>query len=131
MAEEKRMFALGFFDGVHLGHQALLKECCALATEMNCGTAAITFENHPKSLFAGPVPLISTVRDRQQLLHRYGIAQVHTYPVTPEVMGMPWEAFLEELLEKGAAGFVCGDDFHFGRKGEGNPQKLAEFCEAR
>ena len=131
MAEAKYLFALGFFDGVHLGHQALLKECCALATEMNCGTAAITFENHPKSLFAGPVPLISTVRDRQQLLHRYGIAQVHTYPVTPEVMGMPWEAFLEELLEKGAAGFVCGDDFHFGRKGEGNPQKLAEFCEAR
>ena len=131
MAEEKRMFALGFFDGVHLGHQALLKECCRLAADTNCKTAAITFENHPKSLFAGPVPLISTIHDRCRLLQDYGIDHVCVYPVTREVMGKPWEAFLEELLEKGAAGFVCGDDFHFGRKGEGNPQKLAEFCEAR
>ncbi len=68
MAEAKYMFALGFFDGVHLGHQALLKECCRLAQQENCETAAITFEKHPTSLFAGPVPLISTVRDRQRLL---------------------------------------------------------------
>ena len=131
MADHKRIYALGFFDGVHLGHQALLKECCRLAQQENCETAAITFEKHPKSLFAGPVPLISTVRDRQRLLECYGIRHIHIYPVTPEVMGMPWEAFLEELLAEGAVGFVCGDDFHFGRKGEGNPQKLAEFCEAR
>ena len=131
MAEAKYVFALGFFDGVHLGHQMLLKECCRLAAEMNCQTAAITFENHPKSLFAGPVPLISTIRDRQRLLEQYGIRHVRTYPVTPDVMGMPWEVFLEELVESGAVGFVCGDDFHFGRKGEGNPRKLAEFCAAR
>ena len=131
MAEAKYVFALGFFDGVHLGHQMLLKECCRLAAEMNCQTAAITFENHPKSLFAGPVPLISTVRDRQRLLEQYGIRHVRTYPVTPDVMGMPWEVFLEELVESGAVGCVCGDDFHFGRKGEGNPRKLAEFCAAR
>lgn len=131
MADHKRIFALGFFDGVHLGHQMLLKECCRLAADMNCETAAITFDNHPKSLFAGPVPLISTIQDRHRLLRKYGISHVHTYPVTPEVMGMPWEAFLEELMEYGAVGFVCGDDFHFGRKGEGNPQRLAEFCEAR
>ena len=131
MVSSKYIFALGFFDGVHLGHRALLKTCCALAEQTNSETAAITFEAHPKSLFAGPVPLISTVRDRQRLLHHYGICHIHTYPVTAEVMGMPWEAFLEELLEKGAAGFVCGDDFHFGRKGEGNPQRLAQFCEER
>ena len=131
MAEAKYIFALGFFDGVHLGHQALLKECCHLAQQENCETAAITFEAHPKSLFAGPVPLISTVQDRQRLLQLYGICHIRTYPVTPEVMGMPWEAFLEELLTEGAVGFVCGDDFHFGCKGEGNPQRLAQFCEER
>ena len=131
MADHRRIFALGFFDGVHLGHQMLLKECCRLAADMNCETAAITFDNHPKSLFAGPVPLISTIHDRHRLLRKFGIAHVHTYPVTPEVMGMPWESFLEELMGYGAVGFVCGDDFHFGRKGEGNPQRLAEFCETR
>ena len=131
METNKYIFTLGFFDGVHLGHQALLKACCDLAAELNCETAAITFESHPKSLFADPVPLISTVRDRQRLLEQYGIRFVRTYPVNREVMGMPWEAFLEELMEMGAVGFVCGDDFHFGRKGEGNPQKLKEFCEER
>ena len=131
METNKYIFTLGFFDGVHLGHQALLKACCDLAAELNCETAAITFESHPKSLFTDPVPLISTVRDRQRLLEQYGIRFVRTCPVNREVMGMPWEAFLEELMEMGAVGFVCGDDFHFGRKGEGNPQKLKEFCEER
>ena len=131
MASSKRIFALGFFDGVHLGHQALLKACCGLAAQENCETAAITFEHHPKSLFAGPVPLISTIRDRCRLLQTYGIGHVCVYPVTPEVMGKPWEVFLEELMEKGAVGFVCGDDFRFGRKGEGNSQRLAEFCAAK
>ena len=128
---DKRIFALGFFDGVHLGHQALLRECCRLAAEMNCGTAAITFEKHPKSLFAGPVPLISTVSDRIHLLEQYGIGHVRVYPVTQTVMGKPWEDFLEELVTLGAVGFVCGDDFHFGRRGEGNPDKLTRFCEER
>ena len=130
MADTKYIFALGFFDGVHLGHQALLRECCRLAAEMNCGTAAITFEHHPKSLFAGPVPLISTVSDRIHLLEQYGIGHVRVYPVTHDVMGKPWEEFLGELVALGAAGFVCGDDFHFGRKGEGNSEKLAQFCAA-
>ena len=49
---EKRIFALGFFDGVHLGHQALLKACTAMAEAMGSKTAAITFENHPQSLFS-------------------------------------------------------------------------------
>ena len=128
---EKRIFALGFFDGVHLGHQALLTACRRLAEEMNSETAAVTFEHHPKSLFAGPVPLISTVRDRIHLLEQYGIRHVRVYPVTFEVMGKPWEEFLEELMAQGAAGFVCGDDFRFGRRGEGDPQKLSQFCAAR
>ena len=131
MDSSKKIFALGFFDGVHLGHQALLQACCALAAQMDCETAAITFETHPKSLFSGPVPLISTVHDRTRLLQQYGMNHVHPYPVTPEVMGMPWEDFLEELLEYGAAGFVCGDDFRFGHRGEGNSEKLKSFCVRR
>ena len=47
MKQNKRIFALGFFDGVHLGHQALLDECVRLARAMDVQTAAITFESHP------------------------------------------------------------------------------------
>ena len=130
MREEKRVFALGFFDGVHLGHQALLRECRALARRLDCRTAAITFDAHPQSLFtAHPPALISTVRSRRLLLSRYGIDTVREYPVVREVMSMPWRDFLEQLLADGAVGFVCGDDFRFGSRGAGDVHKLRTLCE--
>ena len=132
MNHEKRIFALGFFDGVHLGHQALLDECVRLAKAMDVETAAITFESHPQSLFRSDVPpLLTTLQDRFRLLLRYGIEHVYPFPVTQKVMSTPWEAFLEELMESGAVGFVCGDDFRFGSRGEGNAEKLRQFCRDR
>ena len=129
MKDEKRIYALGFFDGVHLGHQALLKECCRLAREKACAAAAITFDAHPQSLFSETPPaLISTVRDRNLLLQSYGIDHIHTFPVAKEVMSTTWETFLEQLLQEGAVGFVCGEDFRFGHRGEGNAEKLRGFC---
>lgn len=129
MKNEKRIYALGFFDGVHIGHQALLQACHTLALQLGCKTAAITFDAHPKSLFSDQPPaLITSAWDRQNLLRQYGVEHIHCFPVTKEVMSTPWETFLEQLVEHGAVGFVCGDDFHFGHRGEGNTQKLQEFC---
>ena len=130
MDHNKRIFALGFFDGVHLGHQALLAECVRLARAMDVETAAITFESHPQSLFRADVPpLLSTLQDRFRLLLRYGIDHVYPLPVTEAVMGKDWREFLLELMESGAAGFVCGDDFRFGHRGEGTAETLKAFCE--
>lgn len=128
----KRIYALGFFDGVHRGHQALLTACCNLAAENSLETAAITFENYPQSLFFdNPPPLINTVSDRRRLLCHFGITHVKLLPVTKKVMSTNWRDFLQGLLDCGAAGFVCGDDFHFGSRGEGNAQKLQKFCEEK
>ena len=130
--KKNMIFALGFFDGVHLGHQALLAECVRLAEQMDAQTAAITFENHPQSLFRADVPpLLSTLHDRFRLLLRYGVEHVYPFPVTAEVMGKPWQEFLEELIVCGAVGFVCGDDFRFGRGGAGSADTLLEFCRER
>ena len=132
MNHEKRIFALGFFDGVHLGHQALLAECVRLAKAMDVETAAITFEAHPQSLFRSDVPpLLTTLQDRFRLLLRYGIDHIYPFPVNQKVMSTPWEDFLEELMACGAVGFVCGDDFRFGSRGEGNAEKLRQFCRER
>ena len=128
----KRIYALGFFDGVHRGHQALLAACCDLAAENNCETAAITFENHPQSLFSdNPPPQINTVADRKRLLRHFGITHVELLPVTKEVMSTNWREFLNDLVDHGAAGFVCGDDFRFGSRGEGDATKLQAFCAER
>ena len=130
--KQNYVFALGFFDGVHRGHQALLAECVRMAKAMDVETAAITFEAHPQSLFRSDVPpLLTTLQDRFRLLLRYGIDHVYPFPVTPKVMSTPWEDFLEELLGSGAVGFVCGDDFRFGSRGEGNAEKLRQFCRDR
>lgn len=130
MKTKRRIYALGFFDGVHLGHQALLEACRALAAQLGCETAAITFDAHPKTLFSDHAPaLITSAWDRQNLLRQYGMSHIHCFPVTEEVMSTPWYIFLQQLAEQGAVGFVCGDDFHFGFKGEGNAQKLQLFCQ--
>ena len=130
--KQNYVFALGFFDGVHRGHQALLAECVRMAKAMDVETAAITFESHPQSLFRSDVPpLLTTLQDRFRLLLRYGIDHVYPFPVSQKVMSTPWEDFLEELMACGAVGFVCGDDFRFGSRGEGNAEKLRQFCRER
>ena len=130
--EKKKIIALGFFDGVHLGHQALLAECVRLARAHDCQPAAITFLQHPQSLFVSEPPaLLTGAADRDALLGRYGMEQICKLPVTEEVMSTPWETFLEQLLEQGAAGFICGHDFRFGHRGEGSPEKLTRFCAGR
>ena len=128
----KKIFALGFFDGVHLGHQALLARCCTIAQKQGAKACAITFRQHPQSLFLDDPPkLINKEQDRQNLLRQYGIGPIISYPVVKEIMSMPWEDFLNELVKHGAVGFVCGNDFRFGNRGEGNAQKLIAYCRER
>ena len=54
--KEKVIYALGFFDGVHLGHQALLRSCRMLADSCDCRAAAVTFSSHPDTLVLGNTP---------------------------------------------------------------------------
>ena len=72
--KERTIYALGFFDGVHLGHQALLSACKALAGQENCAAGVITFDAHPDTLVLGKTPaLINTSADRACLLRQYGM----------------------------------------------------------
>ena len=66
---DKTIYALGFFDGVHIGHQALLRACRNLAKEHGTRTGVVTFANHPDALVFGAAPgLINTPEDRELLL---------------------------------------------------------------
>lgn len=126
---KKKIFALGFFDGVHLGHQALLEACCRMAVHREAMACAITFACHPRALFTqSPPALINSTEDRTALLRARNIAEILVFPVTAERMGQNWRDFLAELLTEGAVGFVCGDDFRFGHRGEGDAGKLQAFC---
>ena len=133
MKSEKRVIALGFFDGVHLGHGALLSLCARRSAELNALPAAFTFDLHPSALIPGkePVPLLTTPADRTGLMERlYGIQEVIIAHYDKAMMTMPWREFITDFLvrDHAAVHLVVGHDFHFGYKGEGDPQKLQTLC---
>ena len=117
----KTIYALGFFDGVHVGHAALLDRCKTLAREENYRAGVVTFAAHPDTLVLGNTPpLINTPYDREKLLReRFSMEQVVTLPFDEQMHTMPWRDFLNMLIrDYAAAGFVCGEDFRFGYRGE-------------
>lgn len=128
------IYALGFFDGVHLGHQALLGACRELANKLSCKAGAVTFTTHPLAVVSGDAPkLINTPADRKKLLsEQFCMDTVVEIAFNQEIMELPWTAFLSLLqAEYGAAGFVCGDDFRFGYQGEGTAADLQTYCRQR
>ena len=130
--KEKTIYALGFFDGVHVGHQALLSACRELADATGALAGAVTFTAHPDTLVSGHSPaLINSPEDRKMLLQQHHIDMVLELPFDRTMMQMPWQEFFRLLREHyGAAGFVCGDDFRFGYRGEGDREKLCAACAA-
>ena len=131
--KEKTIYALGFFDGVHLGHQALLRACKTKATEYGCRAGVLTFTHHPESLVPGKPPVqINSSEDRKLLLKGYGMDAVAELPFDDALMQMPWRDFIRMLRSEpyNAAGFVCGSDFCFGHKREGTAEILQQYCKA-
>ncbi len=128
--QHNTVYALGFFDGVHAGHAALLTACKTLAKETGCRAAVVTFTSHPDALVSGAAPgLINSVSDRELLLRHFGMDEVIALPFDKAMMTMHYMTFFRMLRSRyGAAGFVCGHDFRFGNRGEGNAQKLLDAC---
>ena len=127
--KQRKIYALGFFDGVHLGHRALLDACCRMAAEQNATPCAVTFDLPPGAVLQNQKPnMLNTVRDRQRLLRQYGAQEILLLKTDSKTLSMFWTAFLEMLMEDGAVGFVCGYDFRFGKNGEGNAEKLSAFA---
>ncbi len=128
------VIALGFFDGVHLGHQALLRQTKARAQALGLPALAITFDAHPQSLLRGTaVPLLTDCRERARLMRECcHMDRVLLLPFDRELMSMPWDTFLRQmLLEQLHAGWlVCGEDFRFGNRGIGTAALLADACRA-
>ena len=132
MADRQRVIALGFFDGVHLGHGALLRRAREVADQTGALACAVTFDHHPRDLIRGePTPLINTHQERIILMQRYyGMDQVLVLPFDRSMMEMPWREFATHILSQqmGAVHVVAGHDYHFGYRGEGNAQRLEEVC---
>ena len=131
MADQKRVIALGFFDGIHIGHAALLQRTCERAAEIGAVPSALSFDVHPDTLVLGkPVPLINSSAGRADLIRRlFGIENVIFIHFDRTVMQMPWQDFVQTLItEMNAVWVVVGHDFRFGWKGQGTAEKLRAYC---
>ena len=132
MSSKERVIALGFFDGVHLGHAALLRRTAEEAAARGAVPAVFTFDRVPKEVVTGiPCPLINSPEDRADLVRRlYGIRDVIMVPFDDAMRTTPWDVFVEELLVKRyhAVHLVAGHDHRFGHKNQGSPELLQEKC---
>lgn len=128
----ERVIALGFFDGVHLGHGALLRRAAEEAKKRGCESAVFTFDRPPKEVITGvPCPLINSPEDRAELVKRlYGIDEMLMVPFDDEMRTTPWDRFVTDILvgRYGAVHLVAGHDHHFGHKNRGSPELLREKC---
>ena len=129
---KERVIALGFFDGVHLGHAALLRRTAEEAAARGVTPAVFTFDRVPKEVLTGiPCPLINSPEDRANLVRRlYGIRDVIMVPFDDEMRTTAWDDFVTEILVKRyhAVHLVAGHDHHFGHKNQGSPELLIQKC---
>ena len=132
MSISSKVIALGFFDGVHRGHGALLRRAAEEAHRRGVRSAVFTFAQPPKEVVSGvPVPLINSPEDRAWLAKTlYGIDEIIMVPFDHEMMTTSWSDFVTEILVKRyhAVHLVAGHDHRFGHKNEGTPALLQAKC---
>jgi len=112
-----RAVAIGTFDGVHLGHRAVIRA----AVDAGLRPTVVTFDPHPRTALGNTVELLSTLDRRLELLHECGIADVLVVEFTPETAELSAAEFARDVLGAiGAQVVVAGEGFRFGRGREGD-----------
>ena len=120
--------AIGVFDGVHVGHQALLRETVRAAHELGATPAVLTFHPHPACVVAPErAPrLLYSLDERQQLLEDYGIEHILVVPFTVDLSRATPEQFSKDLLQTrlDARAVIVGEGFRFAHKQAGDVNML-------
>jgi riboflavin kinase/FMN adenylyltransferase len=125
--DTETVVAIGSFDGIHLGHQALIAQLKAKAREHRVPSVVYTFDPPTRVLTQG-VEFLSTLPEKLELLARYGVDETVAVPFTAEFAARPKEAFLDDLRLLRPRTVVVGEDFHFGRGRTGSAADLAEVA---
>lgn len=120
--------ALGNFDGVHIGHAAVIDCTVKLAAKLQCTPLVYSFSTHPQHFFGRSLPLLTTTEEKQKEICRLGI-QTQIYDDFALVCALSAEDFVRQILVKklSAKAVVTGPDYFFGKGKEGNVDLLKEF----
>jgi len=129
-ALRRAVYAIGNFDGVHRGHQAVLGQAAALARAGGLPSAALTFEPHPADFFARrPVVFrLTPFAQKAAAIAETGVTGVVSLSFDASLASLSAETFIEDVLVRrlDLSAVVVGADFHFGKGRSGSPQFLAE-----
>jgi riboflavin kinase/FMN adenylyltransferase len=121
----------GTFDGVHIGHRKILTRLKQVADEVGGETVLLTFDPHPRSVLQpdSPMKMLSTLKEKQVLLERFGLDHLIVHPFTKEFSRTSSLEFVRDLLVNSlhVKKLVIGYDHHFGRNREGSFEHLKEF----
>ena len=126
--------ALGMFDGVHKGHQALLRRAAEIAHANSDIAVAFTYDNHPRELFSGTFSYLCTKEQREALIRATGCDRMDSVPFDAAFAAMEPEQFMDWLSARYAGGIsaiVAGYDYRFGVKAKGDTAFLDTLCAAR
>ncbi len=125
--------SIGNYDGVHLGHQALLRETAQRAREFQGPAVAVTFYPHPLRVLRPQLfkPMLTTIVHRAELLESYGMDQVIVLVTTPLLLQLGARAFFDHILvcQLDARVVVEGANFGFGNRREGTVDTLQQYCQ--
>lgn len=132
-ASRPNAITIGNFDGVHLGHQAMLARLTAQAAALSAAPTVLTFEPHPREIFtpdSAPTRLTS-LREKLEILESLGVEHVHICRFTRGFAALSAEDFIRRILVDGlkARYVLVGDDFRFGAKRAGDLTLLKSMGE--
>jgi riboflavin kinase/FMN adenylyltransferase len=126
------VLTIGNFDGVHVGHQALLAEAARQSRAQACPSVAVTFDPHPAQVLRPDrlEPLLTSVADRTALLQQCGVDHVLILQTSPALLQLSGHEFFERIIlqEMRARALVEGFNFGFGRGRQGTIEVLRELC---
>lgn len=122
--------SIGFFDGVHRGHQFLIQQVKDEARRRGVRSLLITFDRHPRSVFApdSVPPLLTAAEEKMSLLRATGVDDIFVLPFDSSMAALTASEFMEQVLRQqfGVTALVIGYDHHFGRpQGEGFEEYVA------
>src|SRR5581483_7722843 len=126
---------IGNFDGVHLGHQAMLGRLGAAARARHAASCVLTFEPHPREFFspASAPTRLSSLREKCALLDAHGVERVHVLRFDRALAALAPDAFVREILVRAlkARWVLVGEDFRFGARRAGDAALLRRLAEAQ
>ncbi|NLN33508.1 MAG: bifunctional riboflavin kinase/FAD synthetase [Flavobacteriaceae bacterium] len=126
------VLTLGMFDGIHIGHQAIIRQLNEIAKKENGESVLLTFEPHPRVVLgkgADDLQLLTTLDEKKELLEKSGLNNLILHPFTKEFAALSAEDFVKELLvhQIGIHTIIIGYDHHFGKNRQGNFEQLNEL----